>query len=504
MELAPLPESMIPHHGTLLLTWACNSRCLSCKIWEIYKDNPRGIRQELALADYARLISDPLFKQVTNLGLAGGEPLMRPDLVEIMRLVPTTVQVFLATNALTLGRLKQVLPEFKQRGNVVIQISIDGIGEMHDRVRGVPGNYDRCLQVMNWLVEMKLPRVVSSTISPMNYRELPDLYRLAQEYGAGFAFRTANKGDFYDNVDDQQLYQWRPEQILGLRQEIEPIVNDQIRRGETSDATGVFWNEIPGWLDDSIQMPRCLAAYKTFLVDPVGEVYPCPSWWHSLGSVKSDSFGQVWRSQSASAVRAEVDVLKCGGCWNDCTWPEILSHEPQYVNPRVEKIRRGLAGQVTGPSAPITLVDRIRRQAGVGKDAQTLHPGLRADSIHLAYGWHQPENLPPAIRWTKEQAAAYLEIPANGKRLGLRVLSLHPDLVEKPVELRVALDEIDLAPARVARRGWETLWFNVPESERGKTVKVTLSVDRTWTPLQSSGTTDSRALGLAVERIWSQ
>ena len=144
---------MIPHHGTLLLTWACNSRCLSCKIWEIYKDNPRGMRTELTLDDYARLVADPLFKNITNLGLAGGEPLMRPDLLDIMHLIPQTVQVFLATNAITLGRLKQVLPEFKQRGNVVVQISIDGIGELHDHVRGVPGNYDRCLQVLNWLID---------------------------------------------------------------------------------------------------------------------------------------------------------------------------------------------------------------------------------------------------------------------------------------------------------------------------------------------------------------
>jgi MoaA/NifB/PqqE/SkfB family radical SAM enzyme len=504
MELAPLPESMIPRHGTLLLTWACNSRCLSCKIWEIYKDNPRGIREELSLEDYARLVADPLFKNITNLGLAGGEPLMRPDLVEIMRLVPQTVQLFLATNALTLGRLKQVLPEFKRRGNVVVQISIDGIGELHDRVRGVPGNYDRCLQVMNWLVEMKIPRVVSSTLSPMNYHHLPDLYRLAQNYGAGFAFRTANKGDFYDNVDDQVLYKWQPEQIAALREEITPIVEDQVRRGETTDATGVFWNEIPKWLDDSIQMPSCLAAYKTFLLDPVGEVYPCPSWWHSLGNVKRASFGQVWRSQAAGVVRAEVDVLKCGGCWNDCTWPEVLSHEPQYVNPRIEKIRRELAGQARAPSAPISLVDQVTRRAGLKDGAQALHPGVSADSIHLAYGWHQPENLPPVVRWTKDEAAAYLAIPLNGKRLGLRVLSLHPDLRDRPIELRVTLDEVALNPARVARRGWETLWFDVPESRRGKTVKVTLRVDRTWTPLNALGTADSRSLGVAVEKIWSQ
>ncbi len=494
---------MIPEHGTLLITWACNSRCLSCKIWEIYKDNPKGIREELRLEEYARLFADPVFKNIKNLGIAGGEPLMRPDLLDIMMLIPRTVHLFLATNAITLGRLKQVLPEFAKRGNVVVQISIDGIGEMHDRVRGVPGNYDRCLQVLNWLVEMKMPRVISSTLSPLNYRELPDLYRLAQNYGAGFAFRTAAKGDFYDNVDEQLLYQWRPEQINALREEIKPVVEDQIRRGETSDATGVFWDEIPQWLDGTIQMPSCLAAYKTFLLDPVGEVYPCPSWWHSLGNIKRASFSEVWRSQGAQRVRGEVDVLKCGGCWNDCTWPEVLAHEPQYVNPRIEKIRRAMAERAPAPSAPVTLFAEFTRRVR-GNGALHLFPGQIADSIHLAYGWHQPENWPPAIRWTKDEAAAYLTIPDNGKRLGLRVLSLHPDLKDKPVELCVALDEIALDKARLARHGWQTLWFQVPESRRGKTVKVTLKVDRTWTPLNEAGTADSRGLGVAVERIWSQ
>ncbi len=511
MERTSLPDTLIPRHATLLLTWACNSRCQSCKIWEIYKDDRQAIRKEMSLDDYARLIADPLFKQITNLGLAGGEPLMRPDLFEIIALIPQNVQLFIATNAITLGRIKQLLPILQARGNSVVQISIDGIGEMHDRVRGVPGNYERCLRVLDWLVEKRIPRVISSTLSTINYQELPALYALANKYGAGFAFRTANKGDFYDNVEDRLLYEWQPQQIEALREEIKPIVEDQLLRGETSDATGVFWNEIPNWLQDTLQMPGCLAAYKTFLVDPVGEVYPCPSWWHSLGRVKTASFTDVWQSSAANQIRAEVDVLKCGGCWNDCTWPQVLLHEPGYVNRRVAEIRRQIAAGATRAevtSKPIKLMDRLLQgtaaSRGNGRGPAEIHPGDAADAMYLAYGWHAIQNMPPLMRWTQQEAAVQLDLPADARRLGLHLMVLHPDARRQPVQLEVCVDESSLAPVRIDRPGWKTLWLDLPRSARGKSVQVTLRVDRPWVPFDEIGTSDSRELGVAIERIWAR
>ncbi len=503
MEPNALPASMIPQHGTLLLTWACNSRCTSCKIWEIYKDDHQAIRKEMVLEDYARLLSDPLFKNVTALGLAGGEPLMRRDLLDIVALIPSTVQIFIATNAITLGRIKQLLPVLQARGNSVVQISIDGIGAMHDRVRGVEGNYTRCLQVLDWLVEMKIPRVISSTVSPVNHKELPDLYRLAQQYGAGFAFRTANKGDFYDNIEDRQLYQWQPEQIETLKSEIAPIVADQLLRGEASDASGVFWNEIPNWLTDTLDMPHCLAAYKTFMIDPVGEVYPCPSWWHSLGNVKATSFSEVWTSAAASRVRAGVDALKCGGCWNDCTWPEVLTHEPEYVNPRVEQIRKKLAAEAARaavPAQPITLFDKVFHRSA---NAPGVRPGAAEDAVYLAYGWYAIQDMPPPMRWTRDEAALFLIIPPKARHLSLRVLAMHPDIDKQPVEVEVCVEGQGIASRELKRHKWQTLQFDLPAGAGGQR-KVILKVDRTWVPRQALGTTDSRELGIAVERVWSE
>ena len=65
-----------------ILTNKCQSRCKTCKIWKIYKDNPKKVKEELDLEEYKKTFEN-IKKEVMWLNLSGGEPFLRKDIDDI-------------------------------------------------------------------------------------------------------------------------------------------------------------------------------------------------------------------------------------------------------------------------------------------------------------------------------------------------------------------------------------------------------------------------------------
>mgnify|MGYP006296084177 CR=1 FL=1 len=150
-----------PYQLIVVVTRRCNSRCQMCNIWR-QKDLP-----ELALSDYQHIFAKDDWGFIRSLALTGGEPTMRNDLPEIFQAVAQNCQnlahVYLATSGLnterTLGYVEQML-DFSQSNvpnlhTFQVQISVDGVGELHDKIRGVPGFFKRVQQTINGLRELQ-------------------------------------------------------------------------------------------------------------------------------------------------------------------------------------------------------------------------------------------------------------------------------------------------------------------------------------------------------------
>jgi len=143
-----------PYKLTFAITYWCQSRCTHCNIWEI---RPKG---ELSIEDIRQ------FAQKNNhfnwLELSGGEPFMRGDIVEIVKAfhenskglylltIPTNS---LCNHDMLISKIEQML----QLGipKVVMTISLDGYREMHDKIRGIPGNFDKAVDMFKRLRELR-------------------------------------------------------------------------------------------------------------------------------------------------------------------------------------------------------------------------------------------------------------------------------------------------------------------------------------------------------------
>ena len=161
------------------VTSRCNARCGTCFYWR--ELNQRGDLTFEEIDILSRTM--PRFHE---LWLSGGEPLMRPRLGEILQMFYDRNGIRtlnLPTNGLFGERTVELmefvsdrLPELE----VNLNIALDGFRETHDRVRAVPGNFDRAIEALTLLYPLRARNAnirihVNSVITRENIDELEDL-----------------------------------------------------------------------------------------------------------------------------------------------------------------------------------------------------------------------------------------------------------------------------------------------------------------------------------------
>jgi MoaA/NifB/PqqE/SkfB family radical SAM enzyme len=171
------------------VTWKCNSRCIMCNIWD-----KNYSERELNAFEFDTILSDPLFRKIECVLISGGEPTLRQDLFQITdvlwRRMPRLKKMILYTNGLNVKSISEQLPQLIKfcnvlNINVTIRVSLDGIDDLHDEIRGVPHAFDRALKSIDFLkgIQSKLSFRfgVATTISGKNVYALKDIVRFCRE-----------------------------------------------------------------------------------------------------------------------------------------------------------------------------------------------------------------------------------------------------------------------------------------------------------------------------------
>ncbi|MSS71646.1 MAG: radical SAM protein [Candidatus Latescibacteria bacterium] len=161
------------------VTSRCNSVCRTCFYWDSLN------RSGDLTFDEIRKISATM-PSFTDLWLSGGEPTLREDLVEIIDLFCAQNGVSslrLPTNGLMTGRLEEIVDQVCSRhpnATFHVNVALDGHGATHDRIRGVPGNFEKALDSIRALSPRRarypgLRLFVNSVICKENHDQLIDL-----------------------------------------------------------------------------------------------------------------------------------------------------------------------------------------------------------------------------------------------------------------------------------------------------------------------------------------
>ncbi|HCI78099.1 MAG TPA: radical SAM protein, partial [Ktedonobacter sp.] len=142
-----------PLNLTISVSYRCNSRCKTCNVWQRPND-------DFTLEEYEKTF-ESIGRDAFWFTFSGGEPTLRKDLPEMVGAAyrhcrPGIINI--PTNGIQdkiiPGRIERVL-QAAPTSEVIINLSLDGVGEKHDIVRGVKGNFDRAMRTYAGLKALK-------------------------------------------------------------------------------------------------------------------------------------------------------------------------------------------------------------------------------------------------------------------------------------------------------------------------------------------------------------
>jgi len=135
-------------------TYQCNSRCMNCSIWKGEKNNNAG--EKLGLEALESLFMSPLVQKTDLIGIAGGEPTIDPFFWKLLKAVPASKKITITTNGLKHEKLMEFLRGQSDRERFLVQVSIDGIKDLNDKIRGVSGGFQKAVDLLAQLKDINV------------------------------------------------------------------------------------------------------------------------------------------------------------------------------------------------------------------------------------------------------------------------------------------------------------------------------------------------------------
>lgn len=314
-----------PLSAPVTITWevtlGCNLHCDHC----LSGSGPGHQKpNELTTGEAKAFVAELDEMNVFQVNIGGGEPFIRPDMVELLdELTDRNVSTCVSTNGTQLN--ERTLDRIEAMDPLFLQVSMDGLRTENDAIRG-DGVYDQVVDALSRLEDRDIGTTVNTVVTRQNVADLPDIYDLAESHGAGLRlnrFRPSGRGE--DTWDEFRL---REDQIRFLHCWLED--NPDVRTGDS-----FFYLNALGEVRNNT-LKQCGAGSMTCLVDPVGDVFPCAftQWDHlAAGNVTEDGFQAAW--DEISNLRSRIEDHE------GCPAVAMGSSDPDGEDPQLRAILSG-------------------------------------------------------------------------------------------------------------------------------------------------------------------
>lgn len=316
-------KTSLPIDCVLALTYNCNSRCTMCDIWKI-KNSP-----EISLAELEKLPNS-----LRDINLSGGEPFLRrdlPDIVAVLKKTCPQARMVISSNGfatdLVLGQMKQIL---KIKPDIGVAISIDGLGETHDELRGIPGGFEKAIQTVRELKKLGMTNLrLGFTVMNKNTAQMSKVYDLSRKLGVQFTHSFAQSSEIYfggkQNVDNN------PRREL-LNREYNYLIKEELKSWNIKKWLRAYFSfGMYKFITGQEQILSNAPARDFFFVDPSGMIYPSVVHNVILGQMKEiKDFKAFWQSEDMEEKRKQVDDLQVP-VWMICTTRSAIKKHPFRV-----------------------------------------------------------------------------------------------------------------------------------------------------------------------------
>lgn len=329
-----------PRYLPVLLMFLTNRCNLRCKMCGVYQSGQDCIGNELTTEQWKSVLDSAADNLKTTLiSISGGEPLLRPDLFDIIRhAADKGMAVHVCTNATLLSQAH--VEKFRNAGLTAVSLSIESPDAAeHDYLRG-EGTHAAAVSAIQRLRETA-PEIrigINYLITRRNFRSMADMVAFAETEGVHqikFAPIHTNLLHRRKDIAGYQDLLFAESDLPGLEAEVL-----RVQRACRNSALLTTSPDFFAGIADLYRKPRkyrCYAGYALCAIAPNGDVAPCCDM-DSPFNVQHRSLDQIWRDPAFHSLRKQVHAC-ASACW-DTTNTELslklrpgslLRHIPQAL-----------------------------------------------------------------------------------------------------------------------------------------------------------------------------
>jgi len=345
---------ILPLNLTLSPSPKCNSRCLTCNIWMKRED-------ELTIDEWDKVLAS-LGPAPYWFTISGGEPLMYPHVVELAQLAykhcsPGVINI--PTNALLPNipdRVEQIAKSCPN-SQLIINLSLDGVGAKHDYIRGIPGNFVKFEERLKQLLALKkscknLNVGIHSVISTFSVGHLDELMDYAEKSGADqFITEIAEPRVELDTIG-LPITPGAVAYTKAIDRLIEYVEKKQYKGiARVTEAIRVeYYKLVKRILDEKDQVIDCYAGWVSAQIYANGTVWPCCVRADNLGNLREHNydFKEIWFGEKIKEVRRSIAARECHCPLANASYTNILHDIPTLARVATKVLSTAVRPQLAG------------------------------------------------------------------------------------------------------------------------------------------------------------
>jgi len=348
---------------TFSLTAACQSRCKTCKIGEKYHQNPSIAEKDLGLDEIEKIFKT--MKPVYFFNISGGEPFLRKDLPQIVELACKYLKprvIHTPTNAISSNKIYdytieilEIINKYDPNVPFTVKPSIDGVGEKHDKIRGVKGNFEKLINTINLLKPLQkkyknFHLELGTVVSNFNIDDLDEIEDFVHTLGIeSYRNEVAEQRSEFYNIGDPitpsgEVY---AKLMKEFSKKIINNIHNKRNLAKMTEALRVVYYDIAGKiLTKKRQVIPCYSGVSNVHINYDGGVWPCCvlGYTKQMGNLRDYdyNFQKLWYSREATNIREYIKHKNCACPLANVAYSNILLHTPSLIKAGLLSIKFSL------------------------------------------------------------------------------------------------------------------------------------------------------------------
>jgi len=324
---------IMPINYTVSLTYSCNSRCLTCNIYKKKANN-------LTVQEYEKIFNH-IGRTPFWVTISGGEPFLRNDIVDVAKTIykysrPAIINI--PSNGLLTDRIKEcveAIATYCVDSQIIVNLSIDGIGKQHDKIRNIPGNFEKVTKTFQELKSLNLKNLsvgIHTVISNYNVSQFAEIANglMAMQpdsYITEIAERRVELDTLNENITPP---------LVAYKSAIDFLIHrikNQKFKGTNKITQGFrieYYNLVKKILRDELQVIPCFAGIASIQIAPDGAVWPCCIKSVNIGNLRENDYNirKVIFSKNAAIERNKIAGKECFCPLANASYTNMLMNIP--------------------------------------------------------------------------------------------------------------------------------------------------------------------------------